>query len=190
MFKVDVVNALAKATKLSKKDIFTLIETPPSQEMGDYAFPCFILSKQLKKAPNVIAEELSKKIKKKSPITDVKATGPYINFFVDKNKLAEHTIKEIIKCDVCYGTWPSKKQKVMVEYPAPNTNKPLHLGHVRNMLLGNSILNILAFAGYQAIPVDWVNDRGVHICKSMLAYKKWGKLGGNPQLLLHKKGGE
>ncbi|HJX05659.1 MAG TPA: arginine--tRNA ligase, partial [Candidatus Nanoarchaeia archaeon] len=74
-----------------------------------------------------------------------------------------------------YGSWPLRKEKVMVEYPAPNTNKPLHLGHVRNMLLGNSICNILAFAGYQAIPVDLVNDRGVHICKSMLAYQKWGK---------------
>jgi arginyl-tRNA synthetase len=63
----------------------------------------------------------------------------------------------------------------MIEYPAPNTNKPLHLGHVRNMLLGNSICSILAFAGYQAIPVNYVNDRGVHICKSMLAYQKWGK---------------
>ena len=175
MFKVDVVNALAKATKLSKKDIFPLIEVPPSDKMGDYAFPCFVLAKKEKKIPKDIAVELAKKIKTRSPITEIKAEGPYVNFFVDKNKLAEENIKEVIKCSACYGSWPVKKQKVMVEYPAPNTNKPLHLGHARNILLGNAICSILAFAGYQATPVDLVNDRGIHICKSMLAYQKWGK---------------
>ncbi|KYK27121.1 hypothetical protein AYK26_00300 [Euryarchaeota archaeon SM23-78] len=175
MFKAEIVKLLSKPTGLKNNEIEPLIEIPPSPDMGDYAFPCFVLSKKLKKAPNVIAQELAKEIKPKPPLSEIKAQGPYLNFFIDKNKLAEQVIKEIIKCKVCYGSWPLKHKKVMVEYPAPNTNKPLHLGHVRNMLLGNSICNILAFAGYQAIPVDLVNDRGVHICKSMLAYKKWGK---------------
>jgi arginyl-tRNA synthetase len=175
MFKGEVAKLLAKATNLKEKDIEPLIEIPPSPELGDYAFPCFILAKQLKKAPNMIAEELSKKIKLKAPVSEVKAVGAYLNFFVDKSSIAGSVVKDIINCAACYGSWPLKKEKVMIEYPAPNTNKPLHLGHVRNMLLGNSISNILAFAGYQVIPVDLVNDRGVHICKSMLAYQKWGK---------------
>ncbi|MBN2052732.1 arginine--tRNA ligase [Candidatus Woesearchaeota archaeon] len=177
MFKLEVAKLLAKATSLKESEIEPLIEVPPSQELGDFAFPCFILAKSLKKAPNIIAQELANKIKpdSKSSISDVKAVGAYLNFFVNKSKLSEGVIKDIINCGACYGSWPLRKEKVMVEYPAPNTNKPLHLGHVRNILLGNSICNILAFAGFQVIPVDLVNDRGVHICKSMLAYQKWGK---------------
>jgi arginyl-tRNA synthetase len=175
MFKPEIIRLLAKETKLKESEIEPLIEIPPSPDMGDFAFPCFVLAKQLKKAPNIIAQELAAKIKPKAPISEVKAVGPYLNFFVDKSKLSSDVIKDIINCAACYGSWPLNHEKVMVEYPAPNTNKPLHLGHVRNMLLGNSICNILAFAGYQAIPVDLVNDRGVHICKSMLAYQKWGK---------------
>lgn len=175
MSKQDVIKLLVKATGLKEVELDSLIEIPPSPQLGDYAFPCFILAKQLKKAPDIIAQELAGKIKPKHPISEIKATGPYLNFFINKNKLAGEVLKEIINCGSCYGSWPLKHEKIMVEYPAPNTNKPLHLGHVRNMLLGNSICNILAFAGYQAIPVDLVNDRGVHICKSMLAYKKWGK---------------
>lgn len=165
---------LAKPTGLPEGELDSLIEIPPDSKMGDFAFPCFVLAKSMKKAPNAIAEELAKKIKPKTPISEVKAIGPYLNFFVDKNKMAENVIKDIIKCDVCYGSLAPKKKKVMVEYPAPNTNKPLHLGHVRNMLLGSSICNILGFAGYEVIPANLVNDRGIHICKSMLAYQKWG----------------
>lgn len=175
MFRVEVVKLLSKATGLKKDEVDSLIEIPPSPEIGDYAFPCFVLAKKEKKAPMIIAQLLADKLKPKPPISKIKAQGPYLNFFIDKNKLAEQVIKDTVKSKVCYGSWPLKHKKVMVEYPAPNTNKPLHLGHVRNMLLGNSICNILAFAGYQAIPVDLVNDRGVHICKSMLAYQKWGK---------------
>ena len=175
MFKGVIAKLLAKATGLLEGEIDSLLEIPPSPELGDFAFPCFILAKSLKKAPNIIAQELSKKLKPKAPISEVKAVGAYLNFFVDKSKLSTDVIKNILNCAACYGSWPLKKEKVMIEYPAPNTNKPLHLGHVRNMLLGNSICNILAFAGYQAIPVNYVNDRGVHICKSMLAYQKWGK---------------
>ena len=175
MFKGVIARLLAKETGLLEGEIDSLLEIPPSPELGDFAFPCFILAKSLKKAPNIIAQELSKKLKPKAPISEVKAVGAYLNFFVDKSKLSTDVIKNILNCAACYGSWPLKKEKVMIEYPAPNTNKPLHLGHVRNMLLGNSICNILAFAGYQAIPVNYVNDRGVHICKSMLAYQKWGK---------------
>jgi len=175
MFKEELVELLAKKTGIRKDDVDKLIEVPPDPGLGDYAFPCFSLAKTQKKAPNAIAAELAKELKPGKSFSNIKATGPYLNFFVDKNKLAESTLKEIVKCTACYGSGVMKKEKIMVEYPAPNTNKPLHLGHVRNMLLGNSVCNILAFAGYNTIPVNLVNDRGVHICKSMLAYRKWGE---------------
>lgn len=174
MFKENLVELLAKKTGLGNEEIDRLIEIPPDPSLGDYAFPCFSLAKAQKKAPNAIAAELAKELKLGKSFSEIRATGPYLNFFVDKNKLAEGTLKEIVKCTACYGSGADKGEKIMIEYPAPNTNKPLHLGHVRNMLLGNSVCSILAFAGYKAIPVDLVNDRGIHICKSMLAYQKWG----------------
>ena len=152
----------------------TLLEIPPNPEMGDYAFPCFTLSKKLKKSPNDIAQDIGKNIILNKYIKEIKIIGPYVNFFVNKKTLAETVLKEIYSKKSKYGSAANKK-KVMIESPGPNTNKPLHLGHVRNMVLGNSLININKFLGYKAIRVDIVNDRGVHICKSMLAYKKYGK---------------
>ncbi len=174
-FKQEIIKIIKKEVSLSSSQIDSLLEIPPDSKMGDFAFPCFSLSKELKKAPNIIADNLSKNIKPKSPITEVKAIGPYLNFFIDKNLLASSVLKEIIKSKSCFGSLPSNNKTIVIEYPAPNTNKPLHLGHVRNMLLGSTICNILAFAGFKTVPVDLVNDRGIHICKSLLAYQKWGE---------------
>jgi arginyl-tRNA synthetase len=174
MFKKEITKLICEKTGLSVEEINNLLEIPPTPELGDYAFPCFSLAKSLKKAPVMIASDLASSMKPLGAISKIIPTGPYINFFIDKNKLGEIVLKEIVKCSVCYGSGSLKNEKVMVEYPAPNTNKPLHLGHVRNMLLGNSVCNMLGFAGFSAIPVNLVNDRGIHICKSMLAYQKWG----------------
>jgi arginyl-tRNA synthetase len=173
MFRDEVI-AILGITALPREEISRLLEVPPEQKLGDFAFPCFALAKQMKKSPAHIASGFAASIRPSGSITRVEANGPYINFFIDKDKLAESVLKKIIECGSLYGACPEKGEKIMVEYPAPNTNKPLHLGHARNMLLGSSLCSILAFAGYKVIPVDLVNDRGVHICKSMLAYKRWG----------------
>ena len=173
-YKKEVIGLINKVTNLSKKDIEGLLELPPSLDLGDYAFPCFVLSKDSKKSPNVIADELAIKIKPTKNIRKVEAKGPYLNFFVNRTAYHKSVIESILKEKDDYGKGSSKKEKVMVEYPAPNTNKPLHLGHVRNMLLGKSLSNILSSNGYKVIHVNLNNDRGIHICKSMLAYKKWG----------------
>jgi arginyl-tRNA synthetase len=173
-FKKEVVKLLQTQIKLLESDILELIEVPPNPEMGDYAFPCFTLSKEMKKAPNMIAEELALKIKTSTIIKRLEAKGPYLNFFINKSIFSETTLKKIFQQKQSYGSGTAKKEKIMIEYPAPNTNKPLHLGHVRNMLLGKSLSNILDFSGYKVIQVNLNNDRGIHICKSMLAYKHWG----------------
>lgn len=85
-----------------------------------------------------------------------------------------NSLVEINKSGTVYGKLASKNKKVMVEYSSPNTNKPLHLGHVRNNLLGYSVAEILSFAGYEVVKANLVNDRGIHICKSMLAWEKFG----------------
>jgi len=163
---------------LDKQKIFDLIETPPNSEMGDFAFPCFSLAKEMKKNPVEIAKELSKKIneKKLNNFEKIIATGPYLNFFADKKKFSENILKEVLKTKEKFGfNSENKIGKVMTEFPSPNTNKPLHLGHLRNMTIGESMSRILEFNGNQIFRVNSINDRGIHICKSMLAYLLFGK---------------
>jgi arginyl-tRNA synthetase len=172
MFKKEIVKILSRHVNLKEEKIESLLETPLDSELADYAFPCFVLAKKYKKSPVEIAKQLASRIKigKGKEIENIGVIGPYINFFINKKRLAERIIK--IKED--YGK-KKGKQKIMVEFPSPNTNKPLHLGHLRNMAIGESVSRLLEFAGNEVIRVNLNNDRGVHICKSMVAYKKWGK---------------
>lgn len=170
-FQQYIEKELKRVTKLKEVSL----EIPPDPKLGDYAFPCFVLAKEMKKSPNKIAEELAGKINKNDLISDVKTAGPYLNFFVNKTEQAKNVLLAIMKEKEFYGKSRIGKDRIVIEYPAPNTNKPLHLGHVRNMVLGKSVLLLLNEIGNEVIPVNLVNDRGVHICKSMLAYQKWGK---------------
>ena len=170
-FKQKVVDLLKKELNLKKVEL----TKPPSAELGDFSFPCYPLSRQFKKNPIEIAKELSVRIKPKGVIKQIKEAGPYLNFFLDKQKIAERVLKSIYEKKERFGISSKKTGRIiLVEYPGPNTNKPLHLGHVRNMALGYCLVKLLKAAGHKAIPVNIYNDRGVHICKSMLAYKKWG----------------
>ncbi len=171
-FRTEACKTLEK-TGIKVKPEF--LEEPPDPKMGDLAFPCFGLAKEKKKNPNEVANEIAKKVKisKDSVFREVKVLGPYVNFFFDRGKLAEKVISEINKKKEKYGSG-SSSEKVMVEYPAPNTNKPLHLGHMRNMAIGEAIARIFEKLGYKVFRVNLHNDRGIHICKSMLAYQKWG----------------
>ncbi|MDD5086430.1 MAG: arginine--tRNA ligase [Candidatus Nanoarchaeia archaeon] len=164
---------IEKALKPYAKGEMT-VEIPPDSKLGDYAFPCFNLAKQLRKSPADIAKDLSLKIKPNKYIREIRNVGPYVNFFINNDILNETILNEILKNKEKYGLWPTKHKKVVIEFPSPNTNKPLHLGHARNMLIGESLSRILEFDGYKVFRVNLNNDRGVHICKSMLAYKKWG----------------
>ncbi|MBN1502773.1 arginine--tRNA ligase [Candidatus Woesearchaeota archaeon] len=171
-FKKSIIASLDKV--LAGKTGIPVLEKPPDPTMGDYAFPCFSLAKHLKKNPAQIAKDLAGQIKPDQYISNIKAIGPYVNFFVNKEELAKDILSEIYQKKGKYGSGKRKKGIVMIESPGPNTNKPLHLGHVRNMVLGNSLVNIYKFLGNKSIRVDILNNRGVHICKSMLAYEKFG----------------
>jgi arginyl-tRNA synthetase len=170
-FKKEIKKAVEKATKTKIDE--SIIEIPPEKNMGDYAVPCFVFAKELKKNPSEIAKEITSKIKKGKFISEIKAAGPYINFFLKKEELSKNVLEKIFKEKDKYGS-SKNNMTILVESPGPNTNKPLHLGHVRNIVLGNCLVNLYKFLGFNAKRVDIVNDRGVHICKSMLAYEKFG----------------
>jgi arginyl-tRNA synthetase len=169
VFKKEVATIIEKVG-LAKE----LIQPTPNPEMGNFAVPCFSLAKKLKKAPNQIAQDLALKIKPSKNIEKIEANGPYLNFYIKEKILIKDTMDTILSQKEQYGSL-NIKEKVVIEYPSPNTNKPLHLGHVRNMILSQSVAKILEFSGNKVISVNLNNDRGVHICKSMLAYNKFGK---------------
>jgi arginyl-tRNA synthetase len=148
----------------------------PRDPVADLAIPCFALSKQQQKDPKEIAllvsTELSSSVKNFRLIKEVRALGPYVNFYINWDEFAMLLLKNASRPS--YGSGAEKNDHILIESPGPNTNKPLHLGHMRNMVLGTALSNILEFSGYKTTKVDIVNDRGVHICKSMLAYQKFG----------------
>ncbi len=169
-FKAELVKLLVKETKLSEEEVVNLISIPPNAKMGDYAFPCFILGKN----PKEEAEKLKKSIKLPKSFSKAEVMGPYLNFFVNNAFFVEETLSRINKEKEDYGKG-KEKEIIVIEFCGPNTNKPLHLGHVRNMALGDSVKRILNYLGNKVHPVNIINDRGIHICQSMIAYKKWGE---------------
>lgn len=147
----------------------------PNPDMGDVGFPCFALAKHLRKAPPLIAQDVAEHIQATGLISEVVLAGPYVNFRLDAARIAQVVVAQALDQGHAFGAgFVEEPQKWMVEFSAPNTNKPQHLGHVRNDLLGATVSSLLQFAGHEVIRANLINDRGIHICKSMLAYKKWG----------------
>ena len=138
---------------------------------GDFTIVIFPLVKQLKKSPNVLGEELGEELLKMVDFVEkYNVVKGFLNISVRSTLFFE-----IFKAtQENFGKIKPKNKKVMVEYSSPNTNKPLHLGHIRNILLGYSVSQILQEAGYEVVKTQIVNDRGIHICKSMLAWEKFG----------------
>jgi arginyl-tRNA synthetase len=150
-------------------------EIPPDEKMGHLAFACFPLAKIAKKAPPLIAKNLADSWGQSPQFSKIAAVGPYLNFHFHPAFLAEALLQACAE-DATYGDNEQGKGKsLMVEYSSPNTNKPLHLGHCRNNLLGIVLSNLMSKNGFEVVKANLVNDRGVHICKSMLAYERWGK---------------
>lgn len=158
--------------KLNKNEIERLIEIPPDEKMGDFAFPCFSLARLFRKNPADIAKQLSYTINLPDFFEKVSSSGGYLNFFMNNKFLSERILK-FCKSDT-FGK-KSMNKTIVVEFASPNTNKPLHLGHLRNISIGESISRILSFCGNKVTRTSINNDRGVHICKSMLAYDAFGE---------------
>ncbi len=172
-FRRDVVRILSR--QVSRKLAEEGIEKPPENIGSDLAYPCFSLAKHRKKNPAEIAREISGKLKPSGLVGKVNFYGPYINFYVDWKRAAGTLLKAISRDGDGYGHAKPAGRNVMIEYSAPNTNKPMHLGHLRNCAMGLAVSNMLEAAGSRVVRANLYSDRGAHICKSMLAYKLWGR---------------
>jgi len=154
---------------------------PPDLQLGHFAVGCFPLSKRLRKSPAEIARPLADAISADGVIESAAAAGPYINFRLANRVFFGGAIDAILAAGDRYGNGSvGGGRRVMVEYLSPNTNKPLHLGHLRNAALGISVSRMLAAADHRLVKSILINDRGVHICKSMLAWERFGQ-GATPQ---------
>lgn len=176
-FKNEIAQIISNNTNISCDELEGYIEIPP-EDKGDYAFPCFRLAKELKKAPQAIAEELKTKIEssQKNIIESIEVAGGYLNFYINKNILIKNTIEEIDnqkenygKTDIGYG------KTILVEYSSPNIAKPFHIGHLRNTLIGHTLYNMYKFLGYNTIGINHLGDYGTQFGKMIEGYKLWGE---------------
>ncbi|SHH91460.1 arginine--tRNA ligase [Sporanaerobacter acetigenes] len=175
-FKNQAVNLMSQIdSSLDIGEIESLIEIPPSYDMGDYAFPCFKLAKTFRKAPNLIAEEIANKIGENEYFERIENVGPYVNFFVNKEVLAKTVLDDIKSKNERYGSSTLGEGKtVIVEYSSPNIAKPFHIGHIRTTIIGHSLYRIYSFLGYKTIAINHLGDYGTQFGKLIVAYKNWG----------------
>jgi len=175
-FKEELISLLKQhIDSLTHEEIEKLIEIPPSYDMGDFAFPVFKLAKEYKKAPNIIAKELENKLADSVKFEKIEAVGPYLNFFINKEKLAFEVLNEIREKKEKYGSTDiGKGRKVIVEFSSPNIAKPFHIGHIRSTVIGNSLSKIYKFLGFDVVTINHLGDYGTQFGMLISAYKRWG----------------
>jgi len=159
---------------LDQEAILNLLETPKNSEMGDIAFPAFSLAKVERKAPQMIAAELAEKINSQA-FEKVVATGPYVNFFLDKSAISAQVLQAVITEKEHYADQNIGKQKnVVIDMSSPNIAKPFSIGHLRSTVIGDSLSHIFQKIGYQTVKVNHLGDWGKQFGMLIVAYKKWG----------------
>ncbi len=167
-----IIDLLSKELKgkLKKEEVENLVEIPPNDELGDYAFPCFSLAKIEKKSPLLIAEELKEKLKLPKEVSNANAVAGYVNFFVDKKILAEGVLSGV-------GKVKKRKGRILLEHTSINPNASPHVGRARNALIGDSIKRILEFVGHKVETHYYVNDVSKQIAMLALVFKPKDKFG-------------
>lgn len=176
-YRCEIAKKISDVTNISKEELANYIEKPKNSEMGDYAFPCFKLAKEFKKAPAIIAEELKNNMDiDKNLIEKVEIVGGYLNFYINKESLAREVIKEFDLKKEKYGSSNEGENKnVVIDYSSPNIAKPFHIGHLRSTVIGQSLYNIYKFLGYNSIGINHLGDWGTQFGKLIEGYKRWGK---------------
>ena len=168
---------------LNSEEIKNLIEIPPQENMGDYSFPCFQLAKTLRKNPAQIAGELVDSLEIEE-FSEIKNIGPYINFFLNREKFQNEVVNTILDKKDDFGKSDMGKGKtVVIDFSSVNIAKPFHIGHIRSTVIGDALRNIHEFLGYNTIATNYIGDYGTQFGTMIAAYKLWGdddKLNAHP----------
>lgn len=172
-FKNEVVELITSQVDLPKEKIAALIERPKNAKMGDYAFPCFVLAKELHKNPVEIAKNITDNISS-DDFASIKAVGPYVNFAIDHEKLVSSTLKDVLAQNNHYGDQEVGHGNVPIDMSSPNIAKPMSMGHLRSTVIGNSIAKTMEKVGYTPIKINYLGDYGTQFGKLIAAYNHWG----------------
>ena len=180
-FKLAISEEIAAALKavydsepLSVQEIASGLEVPPDTAMGDYAFPCFKLSKSLRKSPMMIADSLKDAIHA-DYLGKIESVKGYLNFFIDRATYAEKVVSAVLSQGDSYGSDHSGEGKtVVIDYSSINIAKRFHIGHLSTTMIGNSLYKLHKFFGYNAVGVNHLGDWGTQFGKMIAAYKRWG----------------
>ena len=175
-FKKTIAKSIAEAINIDEKKLETYVEIPKDTNNGDYAFPCFRLAKELKKAPPMIANDIKNNIKiDEKLIEKVEVAGGYLNFYIQQSVMVKDVLEEIANQEEYGKSEIGKGKNIIVEYSAPNIAKPFHIGHLRTTLIGNSLYRIYKYLGYHTIGINHLGDYGTQFGKMIEAYKMWGE---------------
>jgi len=169
---IDIIEALQKAGVVG--DIS--FGKPPQPDQGDVAFACFVLAKQQNKNPAEVAKQIADQIDVTlyEGIDKVEALGPYVNFYLSIQEISREVLMSVIKDGESFGTNNlGENKKVLIEYPSQNTHKEFHIGHLRNVCIGNSLVNLYKKSGYQVLPINYINDFGAHVVKCLWGINKF-----------------
>lgn len=159
---------------VSVDDICSFIELPPNKDMGDYALPCFKLSKIMRRSPAVIAEALKNGFVTDETVSECSAVNGYLNFKINRSGFAENLLKEIIEKGEAYGSDTVGKGKtVCIDYSSINIAKPFHIGHLSTTVIGSALCKIFRFLGYRVVGINHLGDYGTQFGKLIVAFKKW-----------------
>ncbi|HBY20204.1 MAG: arginine--tRNA ligase [Clostridiales bacterium GWE2_32_10] len=174
-FKENIASLLAEnILEVPYEEMLNALEVPPDSSKGDFAFPCFRLSKLFRKAPNIIAEELSGNISKPDYLDKIEAVSGYINFFVDRLMFSKQILDNVNTNVDFYKSDIGGGKTIVIDYSHPNIAKPFHVGSLRTTIIGAILGKIFKAAGYNFIGTNYLGDWGTQFGKLIVAYKKWG----------------
>lgn len=175
-FRLALIDKLAPLTQLSASHVADLLEIPPQSHLGDYAFPCFLLAKTLRKAPQAIAADLAQQLDQSLDFIDrIEAVGGYLNFFIKRPVLIGQSIQEALFSGNQLGSAQiGENQTVLIDFSSPNIAKPFHVGHAFTTILGNSLANFYRHLGYQVVRINHLGDYGTQFGKLIVAFRLWG----------------
>ena len=175
-FKQRIAKAVAEVVNIDEKELESYIEIPKDTNNGDYAFPCFRLAKELKKAPPMIANDIKEKMQIDETIMDkVEVVGGYLNFYIQQEQMVKEVLKEIDMQEEYGKSEVGKGKNIVIDYSAPNIAKPFHIGHLRSTVIGGALYNIYKYLGYHTIGINHLGDYGTQFGKLIEGYKLWGK---------------
>jgi arginyl-tRNA synthetase len=174
-FHPDVVKALAPHVPMPPEAIAALLTAPPDPALGDVAFPCFALAKDLRKAPQAIAAELAAQVAVAAPLAGVSAAGPYLNFRLDRAQAGARLLADVLnRGDAWGGDTVGAGQTVCIDFCSPNVARRMHLGHLRSTVIGKALVRLHQALGYNVVRINFLGDWGTQFGKLIVAWRRWG----------------